>query len=114
MISVKGKVERRQSENPNLPTGSIEVYAEELNIVNAAETPPIYIKDDDDVSEGLRLKYRYLDLRKPSMQANLLLRQKVSNLVRLFLTEEGFAEVETPILTKPTPEAPVIIWCPAG
>ncbi|RQD70591.1 MAG: aspartate--tRNA ligase [Tindallia sp. MSAO_Bac2] len=104
VVSVVGKVERRQSENPNIPTGSIEVYAEKLKIVNEAETPPIYIKDDDDVSEGLRLKYRYLDLRKPSMQANLLLRQKVSNLVRLFLTDEGFAEVETPILTKPTPE----------
>lgn len=104
VISITGKVERRQAENPNLATGKIEVYAEKLKIVNEADTPPIYIKDDDDVTEGLRLKYRYLDLRKPSMQANLLLRQQVSNLVRFFLTEEGFAEVETPMLTKPTPE----------
>ncbi len=104
VVSVTGKVERRQAENPSLATGVIEVYAEKLKIVNEADTPPIYIKDDDEVAEGLRLKYRYLDLRKPSMQANLLLRQQVSNLVRLFLTEEGFAEVETPILTKPTPE----------
>ncbi|MEN1759238.1 aspartate--tRNA ligase [Anoxynatronum sibiricum] len=104
VISVQGKVVKRQSENPNLPTGKIEVYADALLILNAAETPPIYIRDDDDVSEALRLKYRYLDLRKPGMQRNLLLRQQVANHVRHFLTEEGFVEVETPVLTKPTPE----------
>ncbi|SFH46943.1 aspartyl-tRNA synthetase [Tindallia magadiensis] len=104
VVTVRGKVERRTSENPNMPTGTIEVYAETLNIINEAQTPPIYIKDDDEVSESLRLKYRYLDLRKPSMQANLLLRQKISNFVRFFLSNEAFIEVETPVLTKPTPE----------
>ncbi|SES73308.1 aspartyl-tRNA synthetase [Natronincola peptidivorans] len=104
VVATRGKVRKRQSINPNLPTGEIEVFAEELQILNVSETPPIYIKDDDDVSEGLRLKYRYLDLRKPSMQSNLVFRSKVSNIVRNFLMEEGFIEVETPMLTKTTPE----------
>lgn len=104
VISVQGKVVKRQAENPNLPTGKIEIHADALLILNTAETPPIYIRDDDDVSEALRLKYRYLDLRKPGMQRNLLLRQQVANHVRRFLTDEGFVEVETPVLTKPTPE----------
>lgn len=104
VIAVKGKVHRRQSVNPNIPTGEIEVFAEVLEILNSSETPPIYIKDDDDVSENLRLKYRYLDLRKPSMQQNLILRHKTAGIVRNFLSEEGFIEVETPVLTKTTPE----------
>ena len=104
VIAVKGKVHRRESINPNLPTGEIEIFAEELQILNTSETPPIYIKDDDDVSENLRLKYRYLDLRKPSMQKNLIFRSKVANVVRNFLIEENFVEVETPMLTKTTPE----------
>ena len=104
VISVRGTVRARESVNPHLPTGTIEVYAESLLIVNQSETPPIYIKDDDDVSESLRLKYRYLDLRKPGMQYNLLLRQKTTRFVRQFLSDESFVEVETPVLTKPTPE----------
>ncbi|MDW7672392.1 MAG: aspartate--tRNA ligase, partial [Bacillota bacterium] len=104
VVSVRGTVKARHAENPNLPTGKIEIYADELKIVNQADTPPIYIRDDDDVSELLRLKYRYLDLRKPGMQRNLMLRQQVANHVRRFLSEEGFVEVETPVLTKPTPE----------
>ena len=104
VVSVKGTVKTRQSVNNNMPTGKIEVFADALVVVNAAETTPIYIKDDDDVSEILRLKHRYLDLRKPSMQRNLLLRQKAANHVRRFLSDEGFMEVETPVLTKPTPE----------
>ncbi|KJF28213.1 aspartyl-tRNA synthetase [Clostridium aceticum] len=104
VINIQGKVYKRQSINPNLPTGEIEIFAEELQILSTAETPPIYIKDDDDVSESLRLKYRYLDLRKPSMQKNLIFRSKVANVVRNFLAEEGFIEIETPMLTKPTPE----------
>ncbi len=104
VVSVQGVVKARQSENPNLATGKIEIHASSLKVLNAADTPPIYIKDDDDVSEGLRLKYRYLDLRKPSMQQNLMLRQQVANHVRQFLSTEGFVEVETPVLTKPTPE----------
>ncbi|OPJ56778.1 aspartate--tRNA ligase [Alkalithermobacter paradoxus] len=104
VIAVKGKVRERQSKNPNMPTGDIEVFADELRILNKSETPPIYIKDDDDVSENLRLKYRYLDLRKPSMQKNLMLRHKVANIVRNYLSENRFLEIETPFLTKPTPE----------
>ncbi len=104
VIAVKGKVFERQSKNPNMPTGNIEVFAQELRILNEAATPPIYIKDDDDVSENLRLKYRYLDLRKPSMQKNFILRHKVGSIVRNYLSENGFLEIETPMLTKPTPE----------
>ncbi len=104
VIAVEGKVLLRQSVNPNLPTGEIEIFAEELVILNTSETPPIYIKDDDDVSENLRLKYRYLDLRKSSMQKNLLIRHETAKIVRNFLSDEGFIEVETPVLTKPTPE----------
>ena len=104
VIAVRGKVMERQSKNPEMPTGEIEVYIEELKILDTAETPPIYIKDDDDVSEQMRLKYRYLDLRKPHMQRNLLLRSKASKVVRDFLYENGFNEIETPFLTKTTPE----------
>lgn len=104
VIAVSGKVCKRQSVNPNIPTGQIEIFAESIQVLNSAETTPIYIKDDDEVSENLRLKYRYLDLRKPSMQKNLILRHKVSNCVRNFLNDEGFIEVETPMLTKTTPE----------
>ena len=104
VIAVVGKVNLRQSINPNLPTGEIEIFAENLVILNKSETPPIYIKDDDDVNENLRLKYRYLDLRKPSMQKNLMIRHETSRIVREFLASEGFIEVETPVLTKTTPE----------
>ncbi|MDR5658074.1 aspartate--tRNA ligase [Serpentinicella sp. ANB-PHB4] len=104
VITVTGKVHKRESINPNMPTGQIEVFATDMTILNKSETPPIYIKDDDDVSENLRLKYRYLDLRKPSMQKNLMMRHKVGNTIRNFLTEEGFIEIETPMLTKTTPE----------
>ena len=104
VIAAVGKVHQRQSINPNLPTGEIEIFAESLQILNKSETPPIYIKDDDDVNENLRLKYRYLDLRKPSMQKNLIMRHETSRIVREFLAGEGFIEVETPVLTKPTPE----------
>jgi len=104
VITIKGKIYERQSKNPNMPTGDIEVFAEEIEILNESQTPPIYIKDDDDVSENLRLKYRYLDLRKPTMQSNLILRHKVAQVVRNFLSNEGFLEMETPMLTKTTPE----------
>ncbi|NMB27851.1 MAG: aspartate--tRNA ligase [Tissierellia bacterium] len=104
VIAVKGKVRKRQSINKDIPTGEVEVLAEELKILNKSETPPIYIKDDDNVSETMRLKYRYLDLRKPSMQNNLKMRHKTAKLVRDFLDENHFVEIETPMLTKPTPE----------
>lgn len=104
VIAVRGKVCERQSKNPNIPTGEIEIFAEELRVLNESQTPPIYIKDDDDVSEALRLKYRYLDLRKPKMQRNLMLRHKVANVVRNYLSDNNFCEIETPFLVKPTPE----------
>lgn len=104
VIAVKGVVRLRQSANPEIPTGEIEVLAQELRVLDEADTPPIYIKDDDNVSESMRLKYRYLDLRKPSMQANLKLRAKAAKVVRDFFYDNNFVEVETPTLTKPTPE----------
>ena len=104
VIAVKGKVCERQSKNPNMPTGDIEIFATELRLLNKSETPPIYIKDDDDVSEALRLKYRYLDLRKPSMQNNLIMRSRVAQIVRQYLSENNFLEIETPFLIKPSPE----------
>ena len=104
VVAVKGIIKERQAKNPNMATGDIEVIVSELRILNESETPPIYVKDDDDVSEGLRLKYRYLDLRKPQMQHNIKMRHKVCQIVRNFLSDENFLEIETPILGKPTPE----------
>ncbi len=104
VVAVKGEVRERQSKNPDMATGEIEVYIKELKILDSSETPPIYIKDNDDVSEQMRLKYRFLDLRKPSMQKNLLMRSKTSKVIRDFMYDNGFNEIETPFLTKPTPE----------
>lgn len=104
VLAVRGKVRIRQSINKEIPTGEVEILVEELKILDKSETPPIYIKDEDNVSENMRLKYRYLDLRKPSMQEKLKLRAKTSKVVRDFLDENNFIEVETPMLTKPTPE----------
>ncbi|MDR7856421.1 aspartate--tRNA ligase [Tissierella sp.] len=104
VLAVRGRVRLRQSINKEIPTGEVEVLAEELKILDESETPPIYIKDDDNVSETMRLKYRYLDLRKPSMQDKLKLRAKTSKIVRDFLDDNNFIEIETPMLTKPTPE----------
>ena len=104
VVAVKGIVRERQSKNPNMPTGDIEIEATELRILSKSETPPIYIKDNDNVSEDLRLKYRFLDLRKPSMQKNLVLRSKVARIVRNYLTDNNFVEIETPFLIKPSPE----------
>ena len=104
VIAVRGKVCERQSKNPNMATGDVEVFVEELRVLNESQTPPIYVKDDDDVSEALRLKYRYLDLRKPKMQKNLMLRHRVTNIARNYLSDNNFCEIETPFLVKPTPE----------
>ncbi len=104
VLAVRGKVRERESKNKDLPTGDIEILAEELRILNESETPPIYIKDDDNVSETMRLKYRYLDLRKPSMQYRLKMRHKAAKIIRDFMDENHFWEIETPMLTKPTPE----------
>ncbi len=104
VISVSGKVVERESKNSKLPTGDIEVTVDDFQIYSEADTPPIYVKDDDNVDENLRLKYRFLDLRKPKMQHNLMFRHKVAISTRNFLDQEGFIEVETPTLVKPTPE----------
>lgn len=104
VIGVKGIVRERENKNPEIPTGEIEVIATELVVYDKANTPPIYIKDNDNVSEEMRLKYRYLDLRKPSMQETLKNRAEIIKSFRDFLYENGFIEVETPFLTKPTPE----------
>ena len=103
-IGVKGVVKERSSKNPNIPTGDIEVFADDLTIYSTSETPPIYIKDDDNVNDELRLKYRYLDLRKQKMQRNLTFRHKIVKCTRDYFDEQGFTEVETPVLIKPTPE----------
>jgi aspartyl-tRNA synthetase len=106
VISVRGVVARRPegSENPDLVTGEIEVTVESAEILNEARTPPFLIEDEADVTEALRLKYRYLDLRRPKMQRLLELRHEVTQQVRSFLNAQGFLEVETPMLTKSTPE----------
>lgn len=104
VIGVKGTVKERSSKNMNIPTGEIEVFATDLVLYSEADTPPIYIKDDDNVDENLRLKYRYLDLRKPKMQRNLQFRHQIVKTTRDYFDENGFTEVETPMLIKSTPE----------
>jgi len=106
VLAVVGEVVLRPegTRNPNLPTGEVEIYAKELRICSPAKTPPFHIDDKVEVDESIRLKYRYLDLRRPSMQKNLVLRHKVTKIVRDFLDSRGFLEIETPVLTKSTPE----------
>jgi aspartyl-tRNA synthetase len=90
--------------NPNLKTGTIEVMVEELEILNESQTPPFSLETDADISENVRLKYRYLDLRRPHLQRNIMLRSRVAAETRQYLQQEGFIEIETPFLTKSTPE----------
>lgn len=105
VIAVTGRVEARSgAENKNLATGAIEVRAESLRILSESETPPFPIEENSKTKEELRLKYRYLDLRRPDIQRNLILRSKIAILTRQFLAEEGFLEIETPTLIKSTPE----------
>lgn len=104
VLAVEGKVRIRQSINKEIPTGEVEVLASSFKVLDESETPPIYIKDDDNVSENMRLKYRYLDLRKPSMQEKLKVRSKATKVIRDFFYDNDFLEIETPMLTKPTPE----------
>ena len=106
VIKVHGTVLKRPegSENPSMRTGKVEVMVEDVEVLNSSLTPPFYITDDVSADEGLRLKYRYLDLRRPVMQENLLLRHRVVKYIRDFLSDRGFLEVETPILIKSTPE----------
>jgi aspartyl-tRNA synthetase len=106
VVAIQGTVSKRPagSENPKLPTGQIEVMVQTVEVLNPSQTPPFLIEDEAEVTEALRLKYRYLDLRRPKMQKLVALRHHVTQAVRGFLNREGFLEIETPILTKSTPE----------
>lgn len=105
VIAVRGKVTARSGAvNENLATGAIEVRAQELRVLSESDTPPFPIEENSKTKEDLRLKYRYLDLRRPDLQRNLIMRSRVATLIRQFLADEGFLEIETPMLTKSTPE----------
>lgn len=104
VIGVKGVVRERSSKNTDILTGSIEILATNLSIYSTSETPPIYVKDDDNVDDNLRLKYRYLDLRKKKMQDIFKLRHDMMQITRRYFSENGFTEIETPTLIKATPE----------
>ncbi len=106
VVAVEGRVEKRSADtiNPNLSTGEVEIVAEKLWILNESKTPPFPMEEAVDVSEDARLKYRYVDLRRPHMQRNIILRSQISFAVREFLTSQGFLEIETPFMTRSTPE----------
>ena len=105
VIAVVGKIQKRSAAvNENLKTGDIEVIAESLRILSESDTPPFHIEENSQTKDEIRLKYRYLDLRRPDLQRNLMLRSKVAYLMRDFMAKEGFIEIETPVLTKSTPE----------
>ncbi len=104
VVQINGTVIERASKNPNIPTGNIEVLVEELTVLNESETPPFTIENETDGGEDIRMKYRYLDIRRNPVKENLIFRSKVSMEVRKYLSNEGFIEVETPYLIKSTPE----------
>ena len=104
VLAVSGTVRERSSKNPDIPTGDIERYAETLSVLGESETPPFDITDDCKANEELRLKYRYLDLRRPVLQNNIMFRAKTAKAVRDYLCDNGFIEIETPMLIKSTPE----------
>src|SRR5215204_2365642 len=106
VVGILGRVDARDTGaiNPKLKTGEIEIAAREIRLLNDAKTPPFPINEDTAVSEEMRLRYRYLDLRRPRLQQNMILRHKAAFAVRQYFDEQGFLEIETPILTKSTPE----------
>lgn len=106
VLCIRGVVTERDAEtvNPNMETGKYEIYCEEMRVLNSSKTPPFYIEDNIDVDENIRLKYRYLDLRRPEMQKSLIMRHRVTKAMRDFLDKRDFLEIETPMLTKSTPE----------
>ncbi|KAA3626123.1 MAG: aspartate--tRNA ligase [Proteobacteria bacterium] len=106
VLRIRGRVRHRPAgtENPNMPTGQIEVLVKELEVLNRAETPPFQVEDEIDVNDETRLRYRYIDLRRPTMQRKLRLRAQIARILRNFMDDEGFLEIETPFLTKATPE----------
>ncbi|MGI6050382.1 MAG: aspartate--tRNA ligase, partial [Acetivibrionales bacterium] len=106
VLAVKGTLKRRSPDavNKNMPTGEVEVIASELRILGKSETPPFHIEENSDANEVLRLKHRYLDLRRPDLQRNLILRHRVAKVARDYYDENGFIEIETPVLGRSTPE----------
>ena len=104
MVAVHGRVVKRQKPNPEIATGEVEIIATELRILNTAKTPPFVVEDEITASEETRLRYRYLDLRRPRPQRNLALRHRIVLEIRKALDELGFYEIETPMLTRSTPE----------
>lgn len=104
VVLVEGTVQRRESPNPHLPTGQVEIEVEALTVLNTSETPPFLIEDETNAQEELRLRYRYLDLRRPILQQRLLFRAEMVRLIREYLRAHGFVEVETPMLIRSTPE----------
>ncbi|MEA3461886.1 MAG: aspartate--tRNA ligase [Bacteroidota bacterium] len=104
VIRIRGKVAERSNKNPQMPTGDIEILVEELDILNRSNTPPFTIEENTDGGDDLRMKYRYLDLRRAVVRENLQLRSRMAIEIRKYLSEEGFLEVETPVLIKSTPE----------
>ncbi len=106
VLSVSGEIRKRPegTENPNMTTGQIEMYVEKIDILNESSPLPFTVEDAAEASESLRLKYRYLDLRRPEMQRNLIIRHRATKIIRDYLDEKGFLEIETPMLTKSTPE----------
>ena len=104
VVQITGAVAERTSKNKNLPTGEIEIIAEDLKVLNKSEIPPFTIEDNTDGGDDLRMKYRYLDLRRPAVRSNLELRHKMAFEIRRYLDSKGFLEIETPILVKSTPE----------
>ena len=104
VIQITGTVEERSNKNPHLPTGDIEIIVSELNVLNKSDVPPFTIEDETDGGDDLRMKYRYLDLRRPAVRKNLELRHRMAFEIRRYLDGKGFLEVETPVLIKSTPE----------
>ncbi|MCX7714209.1 MAG: aspartate--tRNA ligase [Clostridia bacterium] len=104
VLAAVGKVVKRSSINPNMKTGQIEIQVDELRILNTAETPPFAIEENSKVKDEIRLKHRYLDLRRPDIQKNLIIRHRISQIARNFYSDNGFLEIETPVLMKSTPE----------
>ena len=104
VVEARGIYQKRQDPNPDMPTGDYELHVSDLRIVNRSKTPPFYIEENSDTKDSLRLEHRYLDLRRPDMMRTLMLRSKVSGITRRYFEEEGFVDVETPMLGKSTPE----------
>ena len=104
VLMAKGTVRERSSKNKDIPTGDVEIFVTELKILGKAETTPFEITDDVNTAELTRLKYRYLDLRRPALQKNILMRHRITKIARDFFDDNGFIEIETPMLIKSTPE----------